>query len=80
MRYFFLLFLAFGCSKNPVKVSSTDNPEISVQLLFEHEGCKVYRFVDEGYRYYTTCGGVEWDEVHCGGKCRRKVSNPTGHQ
>ena len=33
--------------------------EITVSYLFEHDGCKVYRFYDKGnYVYFTTRGDV----------------------
>ncbi|MDL2243697.1 DUF4884 domain-containing protein [Bacteroidales bacterium OttesenSCG-928-J19] len=43
----------------PLTQSKADNNETySVDYLFEHEGCKVYRFMDEGrYVYFTNCTG-----------------------
>ena len=39
---------------DPPKNNSTYN----VEYLFEHEGCKVYRFFDRGcYVYFTNCNG-----------------------
>lgn len=41
-------------SKNPPE----NNPTYQVEFLFEHEGCKVYRFWDYGnYVYFTNCEG-----------------------
>ena len=35
-----------------------DNGTYSVDYLFEYEGCKVYRFFDNGnYVYFTSCSG-----------------------
>lgn len=35
-----------------------NNPAYKVEYLFEHEGCKVYRFEDRGnWIYYTNCQG-----------------------
>lgn len=35
-----------------------NNPTYTVQYLFEHDGCKVYRFYDRGnYVYFTNCRG-----------------------
>ncbi|NDV69143.1 DUF4884 domain-containing protein [Dysgonomonas sp. 25] len=35
-----------------------DNPSYRVEYLFEHDGCKVYRFYDRGnYVYFTNCKG-----------------------
>jgi len=36
----------------------SNNQTYTVQYLFEHEGCKVYRFYDLGnYVYFTNCSG-----------------------
>jgi hypothetical protein len=35
-----------------------NNATYTVDYLFEHEGCKVYRFYDRGnYIYFTNCNG-----------------------
>jgi hypothetical protein len=35
-----------------------NNPTYTVDYLFEHDGCKVYRFYDRGnYVYFTNCQG-----------------------
>ena len=35
-----------------------NNGTYRVDYLFEHEGCKVYRFYDNGnYVYFTNCNG-----------------------
>ncbi len=35
-----------------------NNNTYNVEYLFEHEGCKVYRFRDHGqYVYFTNCRG-----------------------
>ncbi|MDF2192954.1 DUF4884 domain-containing protein [Paraflavitalea sp. CAU 1676] len=37
---------------------SHNNRTYTVQYLFEHDGCKVYRFYDQGnYVYFTNCNG-----------------------
>lgn len=37
---------------------SENNDSYRVQYLFEHDGCKVYRFYDKGnYVYFTNCNG-----------------------
>lgn len=36
--------------------SSDNNKTYTVDYLFEHDGCKVYRFYDNGaYVYFTNC-------------------------
>lgn len=47
-----------GCAADPVAMKSSTNPNVPVSLLFENEGCKVYRFDDAGhYHYYANCQG-----------------------
>lgn len=41
-----------GCANNPVSSTSTNNPSVPVDLLLEHDGCKVYRFSDDGRLHY----------------------------
>lgn len=58
------LFLTIGiscCSSSiPLKQGkSENNATYNVSYLFEHDGCKVYRFYDNGnYVYFTTKGDV----------------------
>lgn len=48
--------LVAGCAKDPVAISSSTNPEVPIANLFTHEGCTVYRFVDDGwYHYFAKC-------------------------
>ena len=66
----------FGCANEPISRTYTNNNEIHVELLFEHDGCKVYRFYDGGYKYYTDCrGSVQWTEQH--GKTSSNEENQT---
>lgn len=52
------VLLAVGCTKSPVSVDKTNNPEVPVELLFEHEGCRVFRFYDTGRpHYFASCLG-----------------------
>lgn len=62
MRYLpllLLLLLATSCFQQPVTRSvSENNRDYTVDYLFEHDGCKVYRFYDRGhYVYFTNCNG-----------------------
>lgn len=52
-----LLALAlFGCANEPVSESQTNNKSMTVAHLFDHEGCAVYRFYDDGhFHYYAVC-------------------------
>ncbi|MCD8032147.1 MAG: DUF4884 domain-containing protein [Bacteroides sp.] len=53
-----VLFLFSSCSPQiPLARGQADNNRTyQVQYLFEHDGCKVYRFYDMGnYVYFTNC-------------------------
>lgn len=76
--------ILIGCDSNPISTEPTNNSEVKVELMFEHEGCRVYRFYDGGYPiYYTKCDGsysaAMWDEPHTQGKAvvRRPKEVPT---
>jgi hypothetical protein len=70
--------LLLGCS---TKTTEKTNDEIvsskEVELLFEYDGVKVYRFYDHGrYIYFTnTSGRVEYTRLYHVGKtiCTEKV-------
>lgn len=52
--------LVAGCSgeKPAQQTQPSTNAAIAVDMLFEHDGCRVYRFEDAGYnRYFARCGG-----------------------
>ena len=49
---------AIGCAVEEQRNDQTSNSKVKLQLLFEHDGCKVYRFWDFGDPvYYTNCRG-----------------------
>ena len=51
-----LAVILSGCNAEPVSVAQTDNAEIRVARLFDHDGCTVYRFHDGGRdRYFVKC-------------------------
>jgi hypothetical protein len=77
-----LSMLLLGCEAAPVSSAATNNPEVAVGLLFEHEGCRVYRFRDSGQlHYYAVCEGARptfaMSKVYCGKGCVRDDSIPT---
>jgi hypothetical protein len=41
-----------ACDAAPVSTAQTNNAEVPVALLFEHEGVRVYRFYDGGRNHY----------------------------
>lgn len=69
MKRLFLLSLLFlsACGEEAVSTSSTNNPKVPVQLLFENDGCKVYRFKDGiRHHYYSDCRGQTMSSYSCG--------------
>ena len=56
----FIAINLFSCTAGiPLtNTPSENNKTYRVQYLFQHDGCKVYRFYDEGhYVYFTNCNG-----------------------
>lgn len=52
------MFLLVACNKEAQQEVQSSNSEIKLELLFEHEGCKVYRFNDGGRNiYWSDCRG-----------------------
>ena len=54
-----LFFMQCGTVQKPVsKNKAANNKDYEVAFLFEHDGCKVYRFEDAGqFIYFTSCNG-----------------------
>lgn len=51
---FYSCYVEQPLTREPPKNNST----YTVEYLFEHDGCKVYRFRDDGnYVYFTNCNG-----------------------
>lgn len=75
-----LVVLLVACGRaEPVATDDTTNPKVTVDLLFEHDGCKVYRFKDSGnYRYFVNCPDrttmMSGHNVVCGKNCVRHVT------
>lgn len=46
-----------NCPSDLIKTIPTNNPRIKLGLLFEHDGCSIYRFVDGSWtnHYYIKC-------------------------
>ena len=73
-----VLAMVAGCNKPAESVVRT-GVEFTVERLFTHEGCTVFRFGDGGSsRYFTRCDGIAaqstttWQES-CGRGCTRRV-------
>jgi hypothetical protein len=57
---FLLIMLALvicSCEIPALEMRRSNNPHVNVELLFEHEGVKVYRFIDGGKPHYFTSNG-----------------------
>lgn len=78
LLFYILGFTTCGLAGKPIAKSAPDNnPSYRVEYLFEHDGCKVYRFMDMGnYVYFTNCQGdvtsIENDSVRIINKIRRE--------
>jgi hypothetical protein len=83
-----LAALVAGCGvHDPVEKSATSNAAMGLDLLFEHDGVRVYRFLDAGRHHYyaVTYGSITrqapsvstfstWSE-NCGKNCTRTVTD-----
>ena len=72
------LALVAGCEK-PAEAVAHTGVGFTVERLFTHAGCTVFRFEDGGSnRYFTRCDGIAaqatttWQES-CGRNCTRPV-------
>jgi hypothetical protein len=50
-----LLGAAVGCYAEPLSRGPSNNPEVPIELLFSHDACVVFRFVDHGAHYFVRC-------------------------
>lgn len=52
------IFLSSCTAQEPVSTEKSNNPNLPVAHLFDIDGCRVYRFRDNGrYVYFTNCDG-----------------------
>lgn len=50
---FIVLFLC-GCSIEPTQTALTNNKKVNVDILFDFDGVRIYRFSDAGdFRYFA---------------------------
>ena len=74
-----VLLIVTGCVTGiPLQTKESENNKTyEVDYLFEHEGCKVYRFYDRGnYVYFTNCEGeaiVKTDSAEVRNSTRRPL-------
>jgi hypothetical protein len=80
MRLLVLAFCLIACDPTPAQgTSKTTNASVQVDLLFEHDGCKAYRFSADGeYHYYVRCkdSTLTSDRRPCGEDCVRTEEIP----
>lgn len=59
-----ILFLTVSCFNKPLKkIENSNSNEYEVHLLFNADGCNVYKFFDNGPKYFTNCkGSTQWSE------------------
>lgn len=71
-----LLAVVMACEKPAVRTQQTNNPDMDLELLFENEGCKVWRFDDNNRsHYYTDFRGetITTKTESCGKNCVKQV-------
>ena len=74
----FILIAFTACRKEAKSTNKVDAFEL--ELLFEKDGCKVYRFYDGTYIYWADCAGnITYEYCTQAGKVttRRKVQEFT---
>ena len=66
-----------ACPETPVKSDVVGNG-VKLDILFEHDGCRVYRFYDyKDPHYFTDCRGSISDRRSCGKGCTKEYSIET---
>lgn len=84
MKYLLIvlcMFLLSGCDESKKPVETKQAGDYSVAKLFEHDGCKVYRFYDEGReRYFTNCTETMTEQSYKSGKTTRYYSDNTRNE
>lgn len=61
-----LAVVVIGCSQPPsIRTDHTNNPKLDVELLAEHDGCRIYRFWGGEHWVYFVKGGDQtmWGET-----------------
>lgn len=70
MKYLWIFLFLTACNSKqgvPVQISSAID-QFNVEMLFERDGCMVYRFLDGHYHYFVNCEGQTIQTLHeqCG--------------
>ncbi len=64
---FLLSIVSFSCTRPALETVNSSNPNIELELIFEKDGCKMYRFYEGNrYIYWVDCRGqvVSSYDVH----------------
>lgn len=62
-----ILFIT-SCAQDPISIHRSNNINIKIELLFEYENIKMYRFYDNGqYHYFTK--NITITTQNCGKNC-----------
>lgn len=67
------LLLITACDKQHLERQKTNNEQYHMDLLFEKDGCKFYRFQDGHDVYWTDCRGKIQSSYSTGGKHQHTV-------
>lgn len=64
--------MILSCAKEPIDTKPSSNKDVPVSLLFEYEGCKIYRFYDDRFHYFTNCTQtISTQSTSCGKGCTK---------
>jgi len=71
-----------ACVAPALRATASDNAAVSVEYLFTHDGCRVYRFLDGHYHYFVRCDppvtpAATFDTRSCGKNCVVEETIPT---
>ena len=71
-----------GCVGPALQATASNNAAVSVEYLFTHDGCRVYRFLDCQYHYFVRCdppatSAATFDTRNCGKNCTVEESIST---
>lgn len=74
-----LLVIVTGCGvKKGQKTIDVEGSNFELDFLFEHEGCRMYRFNDGGkWVYWSDCSGNTQSShrVSCGKHCYKTIQD-----
>jgi hypothetical protein len=70
--------LVSGCVASSLEDQPTNNPDVVVERIADHDGCTIYRFRDGQYHWYVRCNDRDRERAvvtltpqRCGKGCTR---------